>query len=367
MSDKPLAPTAKRLRDARAQGDVARSDVFAGFVAAVLATEAAFALVDMGIDRWLALQAQTIAYLAHAHRIDACLRLLPSWIVSLAVLVGTFAIIAVIAATFSAWACGGLSVSPKAIEPSFKRLNAVRHLRTLFGAKNLTAVVLALTSAAIVATVAYCLLLERLPLVDALVEWQSLSFDLRVGIASLHGFVRALLAALFVPAVLSIAIARRQHRRALRMSHRELKDELKQTTGDQTMRARQRASFAEALFAVPPVGRAGKRRALITNPEHIAVLLDFDADDSAPPLVVAKAIDDEAMRMTNDALLDRVVVFRFRRLARYLYRHGELQAEIPADSYRAVAIVYRIVEEIEALAERPNLPIEIDDVAFDSS
>ena len=366
MSDKPLAPTAKRLRDARAQGNVARSDVFAGFVAAVLATETAFALVDTGIDRWLALQAQTFAHLAHADRIDACLRLLPLWIVSIALLVGAFALAAVIAATFSAWACGGLSVSPKAIKPSFKRLDAVRHLKTLFGAKNLTAVLLALTSAAIVATVAYCLLRERLSLVDALVEWQSLSFDLRVGIASLHGFVRSLLAALFVPAVLSIAIARHQHRRALRMSHHELKDELKQTTGDQTMRARQRASFAEAVFAAPPVGRTGSKRALVTNPEHVAVLLDFDADESAPPLVVAKATNDEAMRMTNDALLDRVVVFRFRRLARHLYRHGDLQAAIPADCYRAVAIVYRIVEEIEALAERPNAPIEIDDIAFDS-
>lgn len=366
MSDKPLAPSAKRLRDARAEGNVARSEVFAGFVAVVLATEAVFALVDTGIDRWLALQAQTFAYLAQADRIDACLRLLPLWIVSMVALVGTIAITAVIAATFGAWACGGLSVSPKAIQPSFKRLDAVRHLRTLFGTKNLTAVVLALTSATIVGTVAYCLLRGRLPLVDAMVEWQSLAFDVRVSIASLHGFVRCLLAALFVPAVLSIAIARRQHRRALRMTHRELKDELKQTTGDQTMRARQRASFAEAVFAVPPVGRTGSKRALITNPEHVAVLLDFDGDESAPPIVVAKAMNDEAMRMTNDALLDRIVVFRFRRLARHLYRHGELQAGIPADCYRAVAIVYRIVEEIEALTERPNTPIEIDDLAFDS-
>ena len=95
-------------------------------------------------------------------------------------------------------------------------------------------------------------------------------------------------------------------------------------------------------------------------------MLLYGGDESQPPMVIDKAIDADAMRMTNDALFERVVVFRFRQLARHLYRHGQLQAAIPPECYRAVAIVYRIVEEIEALSERPNTPIEIDDIAFES-
>lgn len=366
MSDKPLPPTDKRIRDARAEGNVARSDIFIGFIAALLATETLFVLIDIGIDRWLAIQAVAFTALAAPDRIVAWPRLMWHCIAPIAAVIGIFALIALLAAVLGAWICGGLVLAPKAIKPSFKRLDAVKHIKSIFGAKNLTSVALALTTAAVVGAAAWWLLSERLALVTAMIEWQSLSFDLRAGLSSLHAFVRGLLAALLIPAVLSVIIARRQHRRSLHMTHRELTDELKQTTGDPSMRAWQRASFTQAVFATPPVRRGSGIRALITNPEHVAVLLHYGGDESEPPVVVGKAIDGDAIRMANDALLERVVVFRFRQLARHLYRHGELQSAIPAECYQAVAIVYRIVDEIEALTERPNTPIEIDDMAFES-
>ncbi|PMS20428.1 hypothetical protein C0Z18_10845 [Trinickia dabaoshanensis] len=367
MSEKPLPPTDKRLRDARAEGQVARSDIFTGFAGCLLATEAAFALLDVGIDRWLALQAAAIAAMGEPDRLRSCLRLLPYGIGMIAAFIGLFALISLAAAVISAWVGGGLTIAPKAIKPSFKRLNAVRHIKGLFGAKNLTAIVLALASAGLVGTLAYALLRARLPLIEAMIDRQSISFDLRAGAAALHGFVRALLAALLIPAVASLVLAKRQHRRELRMTHRDLKDESKQTSGDPSMRARQRASFTEAVFAAaPPTRRQHGRRALVTNPEHVAVLLDYGGNEADPPAIIAKATDEHAIRMTNEALLERVVVFRFRKLARHLYRRGELQAAVPDECYKAVAIVFRIVEEIEALSERPNTPIDIDDVAFDT-
>ena len=368
MSEKPLPPTDKRLRDARAEGQVARSDIFTGFAGCLLATEAAFALLDVGIDRWFALQAAAIAALAEPDRLRSCLGLLPYGIGMIAAFIGLFALISLAAAVISAWVGGGLSIAPKAIRPSFKRLNAVRHVKGLFGAKNLTAIVLALASAGLVGTLAFGLMRTRLPLIEGMIDRQSVSFDLRAGTAALHGFVRALLAALLIPAVASLVLAKRQHRRELRMTHRDLKDELKQTSGDPAMRARQRASFTEAVFAAAPPTRRRQhgRRALVTNPEHVAVLLDYGGNEADPPAIIAKATDDDAVRMTNEALLERVVVFRFRKLARYLYRRGELQAAVPDECYKAVAIVFRIVEEIEALSERPNTPIDIDDVAFDT-
>jgi len=367
VSDKPLPPTEKRLRDARAEGNVARSDIFAGFVGCLLATEAAFAVLDIGIDRWLALQAALFAALAKPDRIEACLRLLPYCVAMIAAFIGLFVVIAVAAALLAARVSGSPTFAPKTIKPSFKRFNAVRHLKGLFGTSNLTSVAMALASAGLVGALAYASLRGRLPLIGAMIEWQSISFDLRAGIAALHTFVRGLLAALAVPAVVSLALARHQHRRSLRMTHRDLKDELKQTSGDPGTRARQRASIAEAAFAAAPHTRGPNgRRALVTNPEHVAVLLDYGGDDAAPPTIMAKATDDDAIRMTNDALLERVTVFRFRKLARHLYRRGDVQAAIPDDCFQAVAIVFRIVEEIEALSERPNTPIDIDDVAFDS-
>ncbi len=370
MSDKPLPPSDKRLRDARADGNFARSEMLTGLAVSVLAAEAAFACADAAVERWVLLQNAALAQMGSLDRVETCLSLVgryASWVV---VAFASVAAATVAATVLAAWLCGGLSFTPKAIRPSLKRLNAVQHIKGLFGKKNLTAVALAVTTACIVGAVVYWQLRIRLPVVDAMIDWQSLAFDREAGIATLHALIRTVLGALLVPAVLSAVLARRQHRHGLRMSHRELKDELKQTSGDPSMRARQRMSSMETVAATPvhdakrDKGSKG-RRALIVNPEHFAVLLDDGGDASAPPIVIGRATAEETMHMTNSALHERVVVFRFCTLARYLYRHGELQLAIPRECYRAVAIVYRIVEEMEGLDERPNVPIEIDDEAFD--
>ena len=110
MSDKPLPPTDKRVRDAAADGNVARSDVWAGFVGCLLATEAAFAMIDAGIDRWLALQAAVFAALAEAEAdlFQVGLRLLPDCVGAIVVIIGSFTAVALGAAVLAAWAGGGL-------------------------------------------------------------------------------------------------------------------------------------------------------------------------------------------------------------------------------------------------------------------
>lgn len=364
MSDKPLPPTDKRLRDARDEGNVARSDMFAGLVVAAFATEAALACISAGAEGWLTLQQGALAQLASPDRIGACLPLIAQAAALVAALAGCVAAAAVAASVAASWACGGLAFAPKSLKPSLKRLNAARHAKERFSRKNLTAASLAIVTAAIVGAVAVFQLHRGLPLIGAMIDWQSLGFDRYASIVLLRTFVRTLFVALIVPAALSAIIARVQHRRGLRMSHREIRDEVKQTSGDPAMRAYQRTSFSETM-AVPPVRNASGRQALITNPEHVGVLLHYAGDTSEPPIVIGKALDADALQMTNDALTERVLVFRFRRLARHLFQHAALQAPIPPECYRAVAIVYRIVDEMQALDDRPKVPIDIDDAAFD--
>jgi flagellar biosynthesis protein FlhB len=372
MSEKPLPPTPKRLHDARAEGNVARSDALTGFAVALVAVEVGFLCADAGFDRWLRLQDAVFAQLQSGDPVDmrAWLPLLRHVAYFAAITLVPITACCLIASVAASWALGTLTFAPKSIKPSLKRLNPARHVKGQFSATNLMAVVLALAAAGIVGAAAYWRLREQLPIALAMIAWQSPTFDRHAGVASLHVFARTLFAALIGPVVLSAIIAIRQHRKGLRMSHRELRDELKQTSGDPLIRAQQRAWQTEAATAAVDPGRkrTGNRtgkRALVTNPEHIAVLLDYSGDDTEPPVVVDKALDDDALQMANSALLERVPVFRFRRLARHLYCHGELQATIPPDCYRAVAIVYRIVEEIEQLDERPSAPIDIDDIVFD--
>ena len=225
MSDRPLPPTAKRLRDARAEGNVARSEVLTGLAVSVLAAEVVFACLDTVIEHWLALLAAAFRQLESHDRAAASLRLYGQAIGSIALALVPALAAAVIASIVAAWTTGGLSFAPKAIRPSLKRMNAVRHVKALFGAKNLSAVLLALLAAGIVGATAYWQLLDRLPVVDAMIAWQSLAFDCEAGVATLQTFVRIIFAGLLLPALVSAMLARRQDCSSLRMSPRELKDE----------------------------------------------------------------------------------------------------------------------------------------------
>jgi flagellar biosynthesis protein FlhB len=160
------------------------------------------------------------------------------------------------------------------------------------------------------------------------------------------------------------------------MSHREAKEEFKQTTGDPLVRARQRTVLYETAAAPTDsnvtANRAGHAdraahagRALVTHPERLAVMLYYEGDERSAPVILDKGADEAAWRMTNAAQSHSIPVFRFGKLARRLHEHGQTRSIIPPDCYRAVAIVYRLVDEIQTLGACPVDPIDIDDALFD--
>jgi flagellar biosynthesis protein FlhB len=367
MSDKPLPPSEKRLRDARADGNVPRSDALISLLVLALGTEVAFACLDAGMEALLGLQHAVLNGIAELHTqapLDTAMRL--AWAYG-RFLAGALAVIVTataIAAIVGSFACGGINFAPKAIKPSLKRFNAVNHFKNIFSAKNLTTMAMTVATVVCLGVVATLFFAHRVPVLSAMIQWQSLELDWRAGIATLHALVRMLLATLVVPVAISVLLEKAQHLRKLGMSHQEMKDELKQTMGDPLVRARQRAALYEAALA-PPLPRSAAGCALVTNPEHFAVLLYYDGDIRSAPIVVAKGVDDSAWQMIETARIDDIPVFRFRKLARHLHRHGDTHAMIPPECYRAVAIVYRLVEELQTLGKRPDEPIDIDDVFFD--
>lgn len=367
MSDKPLPPSEKRLRDARAKGNVARSEPLAALFVLAASTELLFWGLDAACNAWLdiaglALKASAAArpLASTTELITACARLAAQTLAC----VGATAFMATVC---SAWIAGSLHFAPKVLAPSLERLAPLAHFRQLVSARNLTALAISLISAGALGIAGTLALADRLPLVPALLVRQSLTGSWQAGVETAHFLIGVLLAALAAPALASVWLAKHHHRRGLRMSHRDMKEELKQTTGDAQIRARLRAALVEALLAPsgPTLGAPRSGRALVTNPEHFAVMLQYDGKTQSVPVVVGKGMDDTARQMIEAAHLTDIPVFHFRKLARRLYAEVQVDAAIPADCYRAVAVVYRLVDELDTLDARSTEPIEIDDLFFD--
>ncbi|WP_407169539.1 flagellar biosynthesis protein FlhB [Bradyrhizobium sp. ORS 111] len=120
-----------------------------------------------------------------------------------------------------------------------------------------------------------------------------------------------------------------------KMSLQEMKEEFKQSEGDPHVKGKikqlrvQRAK--KRMMAQVP-----KASVIITNPTHFSVALAYDRSMSAP-VCVAKGVDNLAFRIREIAKEHDIPIVENVPLARALYATVEVDQEIPAEHYHAVA------------------------------
>ena len=91
-----------------------------------------------------------------------------------------------------------------------------------------------------------------------------------------------------------------------------------------------------------------KADVVITNPTHYAVALSYSEGKMRAPRVVAKGVDLTAARIRGIAAENKVMMVEAPPLARALFKHAEIDDEIPAELYGAVAQVLAYVFQIRA-------------------
>ena len=150
-------------------------------------------------------------------------------------------------------------------------------------------------------------------------------------------------------AIADLTWSRIKWRRDLRMTRHEIMEELKQSEGDPYIKARIRAigrqrSSRRMLDKLPQASM------VITNPTHFAVALRYVREEGGAPIVLAKGVDHLALKIREIAAAHDVPVVENKPLARALYEKVEVDSQIPAEFYRAVA------EIIHFLNSRNRLP-----------
>ena len=128
----------------------------------------------------------------------------------------------------------------------------------------------------------------------------------------------------------------------LRMSHQEVKEELKQAEGDPLVKARLR-SLARQRSRQRMMNQVPGATVVIANPTHYAIALKYDRQKGGAPLVLAKGTDLVALKIREIAERSAVPVVEDRALARALYQAVEVNQWIPPEFYRPVAQVLQYI------------------------
>jgi flagellar biosynthetic protein FlhB len=356
--DRQLPASQRKIEKARTEGQVARSRDL-GHFGAIAAVVLLLAALAPQISAWLGrLLAQGLSFDATlmAHPEAMVQRLAALALQMLAVLLPLFGVMVGVAIAAGVLA-GGWNFTLKPLAPNFGKINPLRGLGNLFSGQQLTQTLKACLLALLLGGVA-ALYLSRQWLHHAELLSMPLPAALASGAGLVQGGLLLLCGVLAAFALVDVPLQRLMLARRLRMTAQEMKQEFKEIEGNVEVKAKIRLRMREManrrmLAAVPQADL------VVMNPTHYAVALKYDEHAMAAPRVVAKGADLLALKIRDLAREAKVPVLQAPPLARALYAHTEIDQEIPARLFGAVAQVLAWVYQLrDAMAAGRTLATE---------
>lgn len=172
-----------------------------------------------------------------------------------------------------------------------------------------------------------------------------------LGAAQLGGLMLCVLLMQTIIGAADLAWQHFDHRRKLRMSRREMMDELRQSEGDPHTKALRRRR-AEEIATSRMISDVAQANVIVVNPEHYAVALAWTRSSTHAPICLAKGTDELAARIREAAIKANVPIRRDPPTARALYATVEVGGEIRPEHYRAVAAAIRYAESLHRKSQR---------------
>jgi flagellar biosynthesis protein FlhB len=345
--DKTLPASPRKLAKARKDGQVARSRDLGHFLVVAGGGALLVALAPQALGWMRDLLASGLRFNADVltstksmgeHLSALSLR----WMLSVVPLGALIALAAILGSV----AVGGWNWTWKPIMPNFGKLNPLTGVMRLFSKQQVVEAFKASGLALVLGLIATLYLKSHIEDFNSMLGMAVPTALPHMGQIILNGLLLLILV-LAVFAAVDAPLQKFMMAQRLRMSPAEAKQEHKETEGNGEIKAklksRMRAMANKRMLAAVP-----KADLVVMNPTHYAVALKYDENSMGAPRVVAKGADLMAMRIRDAANGAEVPVLQAPVLARALYAHSEVDREVPAALFAAVAQVLAYVYQLRA-------------------
>lgn len=346
--DKTEQPTRKKLMDARKKGDIPKAkDITAalGTVGAVILFMLAGSYVAGRIATFAMLTVTRATHEDYAAAMNAL-----AWeAVSLLILLTAIIAIPLAALGLASemFQTKGL-FSSKKLEPKMENLNLMEGIKRLFGTDGLVELFKTLIKVVAVALAVFLVARGHVEQMGAMLMpatepvWRD-GAGMHAGVKDANLTftitlqVLAWVSAVFVGvAVIDYLWSRQRFMKKMMMSRRDIKDEVKRDEGDPHMKGHRR-QMAQEWAQSGAVSQTADASALLVNPTHLAIALDYDPDRAPVPVILARGEGDVAAAMRDVAMSTGVPVIRSVQTARSLWARGEIGEMVPEEMFDAIA------------------------------
>ena len=253
---------------------------------------------------------------------------------------------------------GGWLFVAKNFYPKFSKLNPITGLARIFSKQNWVELLKSMVKIAVLIAVAWILISDAIPQLTAL-QRTSLPTAIGTAFSMVFNVILALMGVFVVFSAIDVPIQKYFHLKKLRMTKQERKEEHKNQEGRPEVKAR--IKQIQRQISQRQISKVIKNAdAVIVNPQHYAVAIKYDNKKAQAPFVIAKGVDDMALYIRKMAAANQLEVLEIPPLARAIYFTTQVNQQIPAPLYAAVAHVLTYILQLKAyksgMRAKPQMP-----------
>ncbi len=341
--DKTEKPTPKKLQDARKKGDVSKSkDVTSAASLLTILLLATVALPTVGAQ--LAALLQASFDLIHEPFATAMPLLGRQAVMTLVTIAGLVMLPVAVMGALVDFIQAGPVMTMEKLKPKAEHLNPAKGLKRMFSIDNLVELLKSILKTALVGTIAWFALKSVLPQLPLLTDGKPHA----VGSAFWHASWTLLawaIGSFVLVAAIDLSWQRYSFMKKMRMSMRDIRQEMKDAEGDPHVKG-QRKQLQHEWAQQGANNAAANAHVLVVNPTHVAIAIDYDRDRCPVPTVSAKGQDDDALAMREAAQAAGVPVLRNIELARQLLADTDTGDLVPAELFDIIATVILWAQDV---------------------
>lgn len=346
MSDKTEEPTPKKKKDARKQGNIAKSaevNKAMTFIAilvviymmsgSIISELQGFIVNILSGDFSMTMNDNTIKILMFKVMMSFMKIVLP---ISLIIMV--FGILGSLIQT-------GLFFSMESLKPKFSKLNPLTGLKNMFSMKAIVNLIKSMVVICIMIYLGYSFMSKNF---EGIIKSGDiyLPYMFNIVLDLIKSILTSITLAVAVVATLDYGYEKFSHKKGLKMTKQEVKEEYKQMEGDPHIKGKikqkQRQMANQRMMQAVPSSTV-----ILTNPTHISIAIRYEQGKDTTPIVVAKGVDEVAFRIREIAKSHDIPIIENVPLARLIYKEVDIDQEIPEEMYKAVAEVLVAVYKIK--------------------
>lgn len=338
--------TPKRVRDSKKKGQIAKSNDLNAAISFLVFTMGLLTLSQYLFSNGLAYMRNSlkIGYTINVN-MENMNSLFTNGVFHYFMLVLPFALIAVVVGIVSNLIQTGFLFTSETIKPDFSRINPIKGFKNIFSKKAFVTLLKNLMKLILVFYLTFKNLEE---------SGKQILNSGNIGTEKIFLFIMSFIRELSISigvimliiALVDYVFQKFDHKKNLRMSKQEIKDEYKEMEGNpQIKSARQQRQRQLAMGRM--MDDIATATVVVTNPTHIAVAIRYDGEKDNAPIVVAKGADYIALKIKEKAKEGKIPIVENKPLARAMYKRVEIGDFIPMDLYKAVAEILAIVYQMQ--------------------